>query len=115
MKKLLSFVLVLAIMLSCSAALADIGSSTLIPRDAASVVRDIQIQPAGDNIAEIGVSPTTGRNLDELEAESGFLGMAVTGNYYPIMVQHNGYHSGLDYAAPWYGSYADVFYELPKS
>ena len=44
MKKLLSFVLALAIMLSCSAALADIGSSTLVPRDAASTVRDIQIQ-----------------------------------------------------------------------
>ena len=115
MKKLLSLVLALAITLSCSAALADIGSSTLVPRDAASTVRDITIQPAGDNVAEIGVSPTTGRNLDELEAESGFLGMAVTGNYYPIMVQHNGYHSGLDFSAPWYGSYADVFYELPKS
>ena len=75
----------------------------------------LALAPAGDNVAEIGVSPTTGRNLDELEAESGFLGMAVTGNYYPIMVQHNGYHSGLDFSAPWYGSYADVFYELPKS
>ena len=116
MKKLLSLVLMLAIALSSSAALADIGSSTMIPREQ---TRKISIQPAGQNEAEPGISPVTGRDLDELSAliedEEGFYGMAVTGKYYPIMVQHNGYHSGLDFAAPWYGSYADVYYELPKS
>ena len=86
MKKLLSLILVLAIVLSCSAALADIGSATLIPRDAASNIRNISIQPAGYNEVPVGISPTTGRSLDELEVESGFLGMAVTGNYYPIMI-----------------------------
>ncbi len=116
MKKLLSLILMLAIVLTSAAALADIGGATVVP---AGETRNINIKPAGENEATPGFSPTTGRDLDELyaeiEEEEGFLGMAVSGQYYPIMVQHNGYHSALDFAAPWYGSYADVYYELPKS
>ena len=114
MKKLLSLVLTLAIVLSSAAALADLGSATVVD---ANEKRNIQIHPAGENTVEPGISPTTGRDLDELaeQAEDGFLGMAITGEYYPIMVQHNGYHSALDAAAPWYGSYADIVYELPKA
>ena len=116
MKKLVSLVLALALLLSASAALADIGSATTVKPDEK---RNIKVQPAGENEVPDGISPITGRDLDDLysmvEDEEGFLGMAVTGEYYPIMVQHNGYHSGLDFAAPWYGSYADVYYELPKS
>ena len=113
MKKLLSLVLILALVLSSAAALADIKSANVVDTKA----RKINVKPAGENEVEPGISPTTGRDLDELAelAEDGFLGMAITGEYYPIMVQHNGYHSGLDFAAPWYGSYADIFYELPKS
>ena len=113
MKKLLGLVLILALVLSSTAALADIKSATVVD----TKERKINVKPAGDNEVEPGISPTTGRDLDELAemAEPGFLGMAITGEYYPIMVQHNGYHSAIDFAAPWYGSYADIYYELPKA
>ena len=100
MKKLVSLVLALALLLSASAALADIGSATTVKPDEK---RNIKVQPAGENEVPDGISPITGRDLDDLysmvEDEEGYLGMAVTGEYYPIMVQHNGYHSGLDFAA----------------
>lgn len=113
MKKLLSLVLVLALVLSSAVALADISSAKVVD----TKERKINVKAAGDNEVEDGISPTTGRSLDELAdlAEPGTLGMAITGEYYPVMVQHCGYNSALGVAAPWYGSYADIIYELPKA
>ena len=115
MKKLLSLVLMLALILSSTAALADFKTATVVD----TAPRAINVQPAGANETEPGVSPTTGRDLMELyeavEGESGFLGMSLTGEYFPVMVQHCGYNSALGVAAPWYGSYADLYYELPKA
>ena len=115
MKKLLSLVLILALVLSSTAALADFKSATVVD----TKPRKVNVQSAGNNEIEDGISPTTGRDLMELyeaiEGETGYLGMSLTGEYFPVMVQNCGYNSALGVAAPWYGSYADIFYELPKA
>ncbi len=119
MKKLICLLTILVLALSCTAAGADIASAKAIDP---SAIRNITINPAGVNPWPTdGTSPTTGRNLDQLAEEheeqlaEGYLGMAVTGVYYPIMVQHSGFSAGAETGAPFYGSYADVFYETAKS
>ena len=119
MKKLICLLAVLAMALSCAVAGADISTATAIDPSAA---RNIKIKPAGVNPWPTdGTSPTTGRSLDLLAEEheeqlaEGYMGMAVTGNYYPIMVQHSGFSAGAETGAPFYGSYADIFYETAKS
>ena len=119
MKKLISLITVLAIVLACAASFADPASATKVdPFEN----RNIKIQPAGDNpwpVDENGhfvTSPTTGRTMAELEDlfEDGMSGMVVTDKYYPIMVQHCNYEGGVLDGAPFYGSYADIYYEMPK-
>lgn len=118
MKKALSLVLALALLLCAVAAVAE---PTAIDGKAD---RGITINTAGLNEAEPGVSPTTGRKLDEIACPDGFLGMAVTGVYQPFMVQISnsnngvgtysgtGSKSGQPYRlAPVNGTYADVVYE----
>ena len=122
MKKLLSLVLAFAILLSVSAALAD------PTRIDGTAERNIKINDTGLNkdpqalINEDGVSPTTGRNLDDIDWKDGFMGAAVTGTYQPIMVQISNAGNGVGitsngklYAtAPINASYADVVYEAPQ-
>ncbi len=115
MKKLLSLMLVLAIVLTSAVALADLGSAKTAD---GGETRNIKIKPAGVNAFPTdGTSPTTGRKLADLMGlyQDGFDGMVVTGKYYPIMVQHCGICNGFDIGAPFYGSYADIYYELAKS
>jgi len=114
MKKLISILLICAFVLSCTAAGADIASAKTI--DATST-RKINIQPAGENTVPDGISPTTGREFAELEEDlpEGFSGMVVTNKYYPLMVQHCGYLSAVGDAAPVFGTYADVYYEMAKA
>ena len=86
MKKVLSLILALALLMGVTSALAD---PTKI--DGVSE-RNIKINTAGlnaepDDVIAQGISPTTGRKLAELETPDGFLGVAVTGKYQPIMVQ----------------------------
>ena len=65
------------------------------------------------------MSPTTGRNLAEIEVPNGYLGLTVTGEYQPIMVQISNADNGLGSSsgvkvyrnAPVNGVYADVVYE----
>ena len=118
MKKTLSLILALAMLLSMTAAFAE---GTQI--DGLSE-RNIKINPAGLNedpdemIAQM-ISPTTGRNLLEIEVPTGFLGTAVTGEYQPILVQISNADNGLGSSssmasyrnAPINGIYADVVYE----
>ena len=75
--------------------------------------RNIQINPAGDNEVEAGVSPTTGRNLAEVAAEvpEGYAGLAVTGRYMPFMVQIMNSNQGINNYAPLNGAWADVVYQ----
>ena len=114
MKKWLSLLLVLALVLPCVAASADYANATVVN---ITEKRSITIHPAGENEVEPGISPTTGRDLDllSLDLQEGITGMALTGEYYPILVQHCGYAGDVHVGAPLYGSYADIYYVLPKS
>ena len=121
MKKLTSLILSLVLVFSVSAAIAD---PTVI--DGISE-RNIQINPAGlnpsaDEMIAQGISPTTGRNLAEIEWEDGFAGVAVDGYYQPIMVQVSNAGNGVGVSAngklyltaPVNGTYADVVYYAPQ-
>ena len=118
MKKVLSLILALALLMGVTSALAD---PTKI--DGVSD-RNIKINTAGlnaepDDVIAQGISPTTGRKLAELETPDGFLGVAVTGKYQPIMVQITNSVNGIGVNkkgeayqyAPINASYADVVYE----
>lgn len=122
MKKLISLALALVLLCSAAAALAE---PTAI--DGLSD-RKIKINPAGLNpsaqemLAEM-TSPTTGRQLDKIYVPENFLGMAVTGQYQPIMVQVSNANNGVGVTkdgrkyyitAPINGTYADVVYEAPQ-
>ena len=119
MKKILSLVLAMAVLLSISTALAD-------PKEIDGVTdRNIKINTAGlntdpDELLAQGISPTTGRNLLEIEDNpEGFLGSAVSFQYQPIMVQISNSVNGVGISdkgvpykyAPVNASYADVVYE----
>ena len=108
MKRTICVLLILGLTLACFGA----GADTKVD---ATGDRGITIQKAGENTAEENISPVTGRKLDTIEVPEGFSGMAKTKKYYPVLVQHNGYASGLGNAAPWFGSYADVIYEMAKT
>ena len=108
MKKFLSILMMLALL----AAYTTAGAEIIVN---GGEERNITIQPAGENTVPANVSPVTGRDLTTIALPDGFLGMAATGIYYPVMVQHNGYASGTGNAAPWNGTYADVYYEQPKA
>ena len=94
MKKILSLILALSMLAGVSAALAD-------PTEIDGVTeRNININRAGlnqsaDEVIGEGYSPTTGRALDEIDAPDGFLGVAVTGQYQPIMVQISNSGNGI--------------------
>lgn len=118
MKKVLSLVLALALLMGVTSALAD-------PKQIDGISdRNIKINAAGlntdpDEMIAQGVSPTTGRQLAEIEIPDGFLGAAFTGTYQPIMVQISNSMNGIGVNkkgepyqyAPVNASYADVVYE----
>ena len=113
MKKTLSLILALVMLFAVTSAFAE-GKAIDGLAD-----RGITIHEAGLNEVDDLVSPTTGRNLMEIEVPNGFLGMAVTGEYQPIMVQISNADNGLGSSssiknyrnAPVNGIYADVVYE----
>lgn len=125
MRKLLSLVLAMAILCGVSSALAD-----PIRIDGTSE-RNITINDTGLNkdpqalIDEDGISPTTGRYLDDIEWKEGWdAGVAPTkeGTYRPIMVQISNAGNGVGISssgklygtAPINASYADIVYEAPQ-
>jgi len=115
MKKLLSILLCLMLL----------GSTAL----AAEVVldggenRNIKFFKADENDRIDGFSPTTGRVLSVVAAETpeGFAGLAKLGRYMPMLVQISNPEGGIGYKngkatgnrAPWSAQYADVIYEAP--
>ena len=107
MKRIISLLLVIALLLTGIAALAEgnvIDSAT---------ERNISIQPAGDNEIPEGVSPTTGRNLAEVRetVPETSLGMAVTGRYLPVMVQIVNNKDATGAFAPLNAASADIVYQ----
>ena len=110
MKKLVCFMLAVALMLTSAAALAD--TTKINPQEK----RGIKLQAVGLNEAEEGISPTTGLTLSTLSVPEGFLGMAATGRYMPMMVQIDNSNGGINApgearCAPWGAAYADIVYE----
>ena len=116
MKKILSILLCLSLL--GSAALAETilnGGET----------RNIVIDKADVNDPIDGVSPTTGRYLEDVAADApamGFTGLAITGRYLPIIVQIDNADGGIGYdnsgnatnnRAPWGVQYSDIIYETP--
>jgi len=114
MKKILS--LLLCLMLLGSAAMAE----TVLN---GGENRGIDFEKADVNDPEDGVSPTTGRYLEDLtdSVPAGFVGQAVTGWYMPIIVQIDNADGGIGYdssngkangnRAPWGVQYSDIIYE----
>lgn len=116
MKKILSLLVLLALVLSSVAASADFATATVVDKEEA---RNYSINPAGENEVDSEHSPTTGRPwtyyyTDEFLSK-GYRGQYMSGTYYPILVQHCGINGGVLTGSPWYGSYADIYYELTKS
>lgn len=119
MKKLLSLALAVALLLSAVSALADpITIDGLSNRKIK--IHEAGLNPSADEMISQGISPTTGRNLDELSytLPDNYLGTAATGIYQPIMVQITNAGGGVDVnkkgqplTAPVNGNYADVVYE----
>ena len=110
MKKWLSFLLILAILLGTTA-LAEEGSVAID----GTASRKIKIHKTGDNSVADGISPTTGRVLSEVAdgLPDNYSGMAKSGTYYPMLVQISNPNGGIGANAPWYLSYADIVYETP--
>ena len=104
MKKTVSLILAMVLLSLTAFALAD---ETVIDMAAD---RNIAIHAAGENSVADGISPTTGRVLADLAVPEGFSGMAVTGEYLPLLVQVPNEGVGA-----WFASYADVMYESAKS
>ena len=122
MKKLTCLILALVLLVSASAALAEKKSVDGLS-DRKIKIHSAKLNPSADEMIEQGISPTTGRNLDEIEWEDGFVGVAVTGQYQPIMVQGSNAGNGVEYnkvtgqyykTAPVNGTYADVVYMAPQ-
>ena len=110
MKKAVCLLMTVVMVIAISAAMADPVKIDGLTQ------RNIKINKAGENTAGTGISPTTGRSLADVgrEVKDGFLGMAVTGQYMPLMVQVTNSGSGIGNRAPLFASYADVIYEAPK-
>ena len=117
MKKLLSLVLTIALILSMSAAFAE---PTVVDGLAKRNIKinEAGLNPSADEMIAQMISPTTGRNLDAIDYPDGFVGTAVTGIYQPILVQISNAGGGVGsdskgrpITAPVNANYADVVYE----
>ena len=95
MKKLLSLVMAIALILSMSAASADpISVDGLAKRNIK--INEAGLNPSADEMIAQMISPTTGRKLDAIEYPDGFVGTAVTGVYQPILVQISNAGGGVN-------------------
>ena len=118
MKKIISLILALALLLDVTAAVAE---PTAIDGTSSRGIKinSAGLNPSADEMIAQNISPTTGRRLDEISVPDGFFGTVVSGQYQPIMVQISNAGNGIGvstkgelYAvAPINGSYADVVYE----
>ncbi len=106
MRKILLPALLVAALLLTAGALAD----TVIDGTA-----DRGIVPAdvGPNLVDEWTSPTTGRDLSQIDVPRGFAGLAADGRYQPMLVQIDNTDNGLRYRAPWGAAWADVIFESP--
>ena len=75
MKRAVSLMLALVLLLSVGSALAASDMTRINPKEK----RNIKLKEVGLNEVEEGISPTTGLTLTDLDAPDGFAGLAVTG------------------------------------
>ena len=121
MKKLLSLVLAMVLVCSITAVLAEPKAIDGLS-DRKIKIHSAGLNPSAQEMIADMISPTTGRQLEENEIPDGFMGVAVTGQYQPIMVQISNASNGIGVssngkyymAAPVNGTYADVVYEAPQ-
>ena len=109
MKKFLGILLTLCLLCSFAAA-----ETVLNPNE----TRNVSINKADVNPMLDGISPTTGRKLDDIDVLEGFTGLAVTGRYMPMLVQIDNAGGGVrteefGRREPWGAEFADVIYEAP--
>ena len=117
MKKLLSLILAIVLILSTATALA--GKKEINGKEKRNVkVKEAGLNPSADEMIDQGISPTTGRTLDKIKVPDGYLGTAVTYKYQPIMVMISNAGGGMNKnskgepaTAPINAKYADVVYE----
>ena len=118
MKKLIILVLTVFLVLNAAAASADPSViDGLSPRNIQ--IHKAGLNPSADEMIAQGISPTTGRALEEIKCPDGYAGVAVTKTYQPIMMQVSNSNNGIGVSktgeqyvnAPVNGSYADVVYE----
>ena len=65
------------------------------------------------NMSEDDVSPTTGRDLNEIDVPENANGLAASGCYTPFLVQIDNVDGGTGKNAPWGAKWADIVYESP--
>lgn len=117
MKKILSLILTLTLILSATAALADL--TVVNGTDNRNItINKAGLNPSADEMIANNISPTTGRELDRIEIPDGAGGAAFTGLYTPVMVQVSNAGGGVGEntkgepsTAPIGMEYADVVYE----
>ena len=118
MKKLTALIFATILIRTVSAGFAEpIVIDGLTPREID--IHKAGLNPSADEMIEQGISPTTGRELSAIKVPEGFLNLAETEKYQPVMVQISNSQNGVGikddgslYAyAPVNGSYADVVYE----
>ena len=117
MKKILGLVLTLALVLSAAAATADL--TAINGTDERNItINKAGLNPPAEEMIALGISPTTGRKLDQVSYEEGFTGTAITKKYQPVMVQISNHKGGVETnsrgepsTAPINMQYADVVYE----
>ena len=117
MKKILSLVLALALILSISAALAD--PTVINGKDNRNItINKAGLNPSADEMIANFISPTTGRELDRIERPDDAMGVTFSGMYTPVMVQVSNAGGGVGETskgepatAPIGMEYADIIYE----
>lgn len=110
MKRMLTLFLVMSLLLVTVSGLAASAYTEIDGK----ADRGITVQPAADHDPIPGVSPTTGRLLaDYQDLPDTYLGLAVTGQYLPMLVQIDNAGGGVDNLAQWGLQYADIIYETP--
>ena len=117
MKKLISLILALSLLLGIAVATAE--TTTIDGTGMRNIkIKEAGLNPAAEDVIAQGFSPVTGRQLDTIEVPDGFVGTAFNGKYKPIMVQISNAGGGVNEnkkgepaTAPINAKYADVVYE----
>ena len=117
MKRILSLILTVALILSAAAAMAELNE--INGTDERNItINKAGLNPSADEMIAQGISPTTGRQLDQIELPEGAVGLSSSKKYTPVMVQTSNTGGGISLnsknqplIAPIGMQYADVVYE----